>query len=209
VVEFNQEPIFTPFTRNRPTAMKLHAPRPRGFTLIELLVVMTIIAVLAGGIFGAAQMAIEKTRKLQGQKTAVDLANAINKFRDEYSRWPYASDSKEEKNVSNAAFLDNLIGKDDTRNKKSINFTEGFPLAKGSPPIGGLAWKGDQAELFDPWENYYQIYIDHDGDGEVTNPEGGDPLRGKLFVISPGKDQTLSGQNEEGKDATKDNVRSW
>ena len=58
------------------------------------------------------------------------------------------------------------------------------------------------------------ITLDHDGDGWVENPEGPTNhwpanLNLKVAVVSPGPDGVLSGNNRDGKDATKDNFRSW
>ena len=191
--------------------MKSRNPSPRGFTLIELLIVMTIIAVLAGGIFSAAQFAIRKARSVQAQNSAVGLAQGINNFKSDYGRYPYPGGTKAEKFDSNAAFMINLTGKDTEYNKRARNFVDGMPLAKGDPPVGGLYYQNNSAELFDPWGNYFEIRLDHDGDGQVDNPEGGDKLNLKVVVISKGFDKTMTGVSPEDPkvQATKDNVRSW
>ena len=191
--------------------MKSRNPFPRGFTLIELLVVMTIIAVLAGGIFSAAQFAIRNSQKVRAQHSAVGLAQGITNFTSDYGRFPFPSGTKAEKFDSNAAFMINLTGKDAEFNKRSRNFVDGMPLAKGAPPVGGLYYQGNSAELFDSWGNYFEIRMDHDGDGQVDNPEGGDKLNLKVAVISKGFDKTMSGVNPDDPKipATKDNPRSW
>lgn len=191
--------------------MKSRKPIARGFTLLELLVVMTIIAILAGGIFAAAQFALRKARTVQAQNMAVGLANSINNFKSEYGRWPATGG---ERHKSNSSFLTNMLGTDTSVNKRGIGFVKDLPVAKGNPPANGLFRTGNTAELFDPWGNYFEILIDHDGDGQITNPEGstsgtGSTLYLKVAVVSAGVDKLLTGNNEDGQDATKDNARSW
>lgn len=186
--------------------MKSRKSNARGFTLLELLVVMTIIAILAGGIFTAAQFALRKARTVQAQNMAVGLTQGINNFKQEYGRWPATGG---EQHKSNSAFMTNMLGIDTTVNKRGIAFGKDLPMAKGNPPANGLYRTGDTGEVFDPWGNYFDIYIDDDGDGKIRNPEGGTDLFLKIAVISAGMDMTMSGQNAEGGDATKDNARSW
>ncbi|MFM7181705.1 MAG: type II secretion system protein [Verrucomicrobiales bacterium] len=191
--------------------MKTRKRIARGFTLLELLVVMTIIALLAGGIFTAAQFALRKARQVEAQNTAVALAQAIGQFRQEYGRWPATGG---EQHKSNSSFMTNLLGTDTSVNKRGINFAKDIRMAKGNPPSNGLYRTGNTGEVFDPWGNYFDIYIDHDGNGEVTNPEGtgaggGTTLYMKVAVISGSVDKKISGTNDEGVDATKDNARSW
>jgi len=192
--------------------MKSRKITPRGFTLLELLVVMTIIAVLAGGIFAAAQFALRKARSVQAQNMAVGLVNAITNFRSDYGRWP----AKGEQHKSNSTFMAPLLGRDTSVNKRGRNFVDSMPVAKGNPPVNGLYYQGNTADLLDPWGNNFTIHIDDNGDGQVSNPDsvsGGTgtsgPLYLKVAVVSAGVDKMMSGQNDEGQDATKDNVRSW
>jgi prepilin-type N-terminal cleavage/methylation domain-containing protein len=191
--------------------MKFRKSIPRGFTLLELLVVMTIIALLAGGIFTAAQFALRRARTMEAQNTAVALAQAISNFKQEYGRWPVTGG---EQHKSNSSFMTNLLGNDTTVNKRGINFAKDIRVAKGNPPSNGLYRTGNSGEVFDPWGNLFEIYIDHDGDGQVANPEGasaggGNTLYLKVAVISAGLDKKMTGSNEDGVDGIKDNARSW
>jgi prepilin-type N-terminal cleavage/methylation domain-containing protein len=192
--------------------MKSRSKFSRGFTLIELLVVMTIIAVLAGGIFAAASAAIRKARGVQAQNMAVGLANGINNFRSDYGRWPLpagATSTSDYKETVEQVFLDNLLGKDTTKNKRGRNFLDTMPIGKNNS--GGLIYSGTKADLYDPWGQKFTVAIDANNDGQIANPDGGTPatLMIKVGVLSPGSDRKLDGSNDEGKDATLDNIRSW
>lgn len=183
--------------------------RRKGFTLIELLVVMTIIAILAGAIFAAAGYALKRARIVQAQNIAVGLVHGINNFQSEYNRWPFPGGTRAEQHQSNSAFLVNLIGRDRSVNKRGINFVDNIPPARGTPPVGGIVYSGNSGDVFDPWESFFDIFIDHDGNGEISNPDGGAPLRLRVAVFSKGQDGEATGTNSDGVDATKDNVRSW
>ena len=188
--------------------MKSRNSTRRGFTLLELLVVMTIIAVLAGGIFAAAQFAIRKARTVQAQNMAVGLASAISNFRQDYTRWPVTA----EKSESTNELLIHLLGRDTSKNKRGRNYADNLPVGKNTS--GGLIYSGDTAELRDPWGELFTVHIDINNDGEISNPEGAGSgssgtLRLKVAVVSKGNDKMMSGINDDGQDATRDNARSW
>jgi len=194
--------------------MKTHRQK-NGFTLLELLVVMTIIAILAGAIFATAGYALKKARIVQAQNIAVGLANGVNNFHSEYRRWPRTT-SNPVNTGTDTAFISDLLGRDTSANrinKRNINFLDNIPPARGNPPVGGIVYEGTGGRILDPWEGPFFVYIrarmeTEAQPGEMPNPEGGDPLRIRVAVFSPGQDGEASG-TVDGVDATKDNVRSW
>ncbi len=103
-----------------------------------------------------------------------------------------------------------LLGKDPTRNTKSLNFLDGLPQAKKGPDQrmeNGLDYdtNPDAPSLMDPWGYPYKILVDSDYNEEIANPDtngGGKPIRGQKAVMwSGGKDGKL--------DTWADNVKSW
>lgn len=180
----------------------------------ELLVVFLCLLLGTGSIMGLATW-FARTNRTKGNPeallAAVELAQGIQQFRQEYGRWPVVEG---EKHKSDATFLVNLIGHDTRVNRRGINFMRNIRIAKGAPPFNGLHRTGNTGEVFDPWGNHFVITLDHDNDGWVENPEGpsgqgGARLNLKVAVVSPGRDGVVSGKNREGKNATKDNWRSW
>jgi hypothetical protein len=140
-----------------------------------------------------------------------NVAQSLNMFRQEYGRWPVSGG---EEHRSDAAMLIHLLGKDTTVNKRAIRFLADLPPAKGKPPVNGMVPVGNSVEILDKWGTHLVIHIDHDTDGWIENPEGptaasGPKLNLKVAVISTGPDGVLTGLNNEGKDATLDNIRSW
>ena len=166
---------------------------------------------LVNGLVKLFASATQRTENPQDQYTAVALAQSIKFFRQEYGVWPLAEG---EKHQSDSTFIVHLLGLDTRRNKRGINFLKDIRIAKGTPPVNGLHRTGDTGEIFDRWGNHFTIAIDHDNDGWIENPEGssghgGARLNLKVAVVSPGRDGVVSGKNQNGEDATRDNSRSW
>lgn len=158
----------------------------------------------------------EKRRNRQSslwavQKTMVELQNAILNFRAEYGRWPV---ERTENHPSDTGFVVHLLGQEKRINKRGIGFLKDLPKARGKPPIHGLSREGESGEVLDLWGRPFLILLDQDKDGFISNPEasvGGADSRLRLAVgiLSAGADGVFAGKNREGKDATKDNLRSW
>ena len=90
---FSLQPNLQPSSRNslQPTAYSLQPKKAPGFTIIELLAVMTLIAMLAALLFGAAQFVIKTARVQRANSTAQSLQVAVCTYRHEYGKWPVPS----------------------------------------------------------------------------------------------------------------------
>jgi len=84
-----------PRTKNQ-EPRTINPPRRGGFTIIELLAVITLIAMLAALLFGAAQYVVRTARDQQAHTTATALQVAIASYRHEYGQWPIPDASSSE-----------------------------------------------------------------------------------------------------------------
>jgi prepilin-type N-terminal cleavage/methylation domain-containing protein len=73
------------------TIPKKTLPRFDAFTLIELLVVIAIIAILAAMIMPVINMAEQHAKKTQAKLECSNIANAIQEYESDYSRFPVSS----------------------------------------------------------------------------------------------------------------------
>lgn len=193
--------------------MKTHPQRRagRGFTLVELLVVISIIIVLAAMSFGAANMAMNRAKKVQALNDAKALEIAIDGFFQEYSRFPnVTSNSDEIQTVGEAGvqLLRILLGKEETgtamQNPRQIPFLN---VKEGKGNKGGIIYgRGGGADsiqgLFDPWGRPYIILFDDDFDDEIRDPlKSGQIIRNRKVVV-----YTLG---NDGKANTNDDVKTW
>lgn len=183
-----------------------------GFTLVELLVVISIIVVLAAMSFGAANMAINKSKKLQTSNDAMGLQTALNNYYSEYSKLPefgMSGDEAQTDGQSGSELLTILLGKeevtDDMQNKKQITFLNS--KVNKNKNKGGLVYSnggsGATPEgLYDAWGNPFYLKFDDDYDQEITDPlEQGNIIRNKqVIVYSYGQDKKLGGG---------DDIKTW
>jgi prepilin-type N-terminal cleavage/methylation domain-containing protein len=148
--------------------------QPRGFTLVELLVVIAIIAVLASAGFAAANAAIQKARKTTALATATALESAVNNFFNDYGTMPKegSSDGAPIQTDTDTAFLNVLLGNDDTLNPRGIRF---LSVKEGKGNKNGLIYSanGNSIEgLYDPWGGPFFVLLDLDLNEKVSIPSG-------------------------------------
>ena len=196
--------------------MKSRHPFRRAYVFLTLLVVVVIFTIVGGRIIFNSQFSHNHSPSVHARNTAFSLATAIRNFRTQYGSFPYPAGIRTEKFKSDASFMLNLSGKDLTLNKLGLNFVDSIPITKSFGTARSLYYGSESPDLIDPWGNFFIIHLDHDRDGYITNPEadsnsGGLPetLKLKVGVISAGADKMFTGQNQDGCDATKDNIRSW
>lgn len=189
-----------------------------GFTLVELLVVISIIVVLAAMSFGAANMAINKAKKLQTTNDATALQQALNNYYSEYSKLPdvgMSGDEMQTDGQTGIELLKVLLGKEDSgtemQNPRQIAFLNS-KVSKNKNK-GGLVYSnggsGANPEgFYDAWGNPFFIKVDDDFDQEIPDPlEQGNIVRNKSFIVySYGPDKA---KGAKGKTGVGDDVKTW
>jgi hypothetical protein len=188
--------------------------KSRGLTTQETVALVVFLLVLC--LLGAEVVYFKRKKErrrghMVTQNIAVNLAHNISSFQKEYGRWPVNAG---EMHKSDSDLMVHLMGKDTSVNSRGINFLKDIREAKGKSSGSGLRMVGDAVEVLDHWGRHFQVFIDHDGNGNVTNPEGpwhdgSTQIYLTVAVISAGPDGVFTGLNQEGEDATRDNVRSW
>jgi hypothetical protein len=173
---------------------------------ISLLVLFVIVAVgtTFAFKFSEATHAHEDRVKVCEEDIA-QLVNAIESYQREYNRFPAGATSEADAIESRGRIMAILMGEDPVQNEKKIRFWKPGPLREKAGEMKKTA-SGDW-ELRDPWEGFYRVHLDVDGDRRIGNPGrghpdvGDDPLWTQVIVYSAGPDgetKTWVG-----------NVRSW
>ena len=150
------------------------------FTLIEMLVVIAIISILAGLVFPALGLARQNAKKSKANSECQSLKTAIIMYESEFSCWPAKPGT--EGNALNDGDYKTLCRMLTGENGKKMMFYEvgvGYEESKG---------------ILDPWGNQYQVILDTDFDGKISNK--GDvstiankELRTRVVVFSYGVDK--------------------
>jgi len=182
-------------------AMKLYTiskqkPDHLGFTLMELLVVITIILILAGISFPAAQGVLAKAKKSSAENIALQLTSSIAAYYTEYRRYPLGSNNSNGNDItipSDENLMDILLGADSSDGKRynprGISFFAG-KKAKGK--MNGLDMNSSGGgSLYDPWGELFQITIDTDFNNRVNaeSRDGNDSIVPQSVIVwSYGKD---------------------
>ena len=177
-----------------------------GFTLMELLVVITIIAILAGITFPAAQGVLKKARKIGAENMALQVRSAIAAYYTEYRRYPVTSTGGGETTLrTNETLMDILLGAEgNERNPRRISFFAG-KKAKGN--VNGLITNGSGGgRLVDPWGQELYVIMDTDNNYRVTAPFNKNGTSGGSNEVPDSVIVWSTGPEVDNND---DNVTTW
>lgn len=190
--------------------------RSGAFTLIELLIVITIIGILAGLMFPAANGALRKAAKTHAENTAHNLKTAVSAYYTEYRKYPAEGGAGDDQDFrTDHELMDVLLGADNQTGDGGLNprriafYTgkEAKPKGDGTHVKGIVLSGGGAGELWDPWGEYYHVRLDTNYNSRVNRPEwdssssGSAEIPESILIWSAGADNDV---NE-----TKDNVKTW
>jgi type II secretory pathway pseudopilin PulG len=155
-----------------------------GFTIIELLVSVAIMILLAGLILSGLNVAMKRAKVLQARRDIDQLQTAWSSYLADYGRPPLTV------SITNSAVdcAKVLGGHLVVENRHRYNYMDFHVNSQG---------------IRDPWDNYYMIVFDENGDGNLTVRRGNQPvetLRRGVVVWSMGPD---------GMPGTKNDVTGW
>ncbi|MFO1521829.1 MAG: prepilin-type N-terminal cleavage/methylation domain-containing protein [Kiritimatiellia bacterium] len=160
----------------------------KAFTLIELMVVITIIGILVAILLPVIGAVFTSGEKAQARTEIIGLVAAINKYYDDYGKFP-SELGEPTGGIAASANLVKLLGGEDAggenpRKRIYMEF-QARSIASG--------------ELRDPWDKAYRVSVDKNLDGICGAP--GSTVRRRVIVWSGGPDlDHMSGT---------DNVSSW
>lgn len=173
------------------------APKPRGDHGC-LYVAIAVFVVLGCLVVFVSQLAMKEMRKIQAQMTASDLRSAVMMYQTEYKQFPVPQTGSDAVVDTSApsGIISLLVGDD----KRKPFFSD---KAARNPTKAGIYRSGDGAQLKDPWGNFYLIYMDTDGDGEIeiTYPDRKGMVTGVVATRSLGPnrviDHTSGSENDD------------
>ena len=166
----------------------------RGFTLVELLVVITIIAVLVGLLFPVGNAVMNSSRKTQASADETRIVNACMAYQTDYGKMPVNRDNTgyetcygdagknsrypgyELYDILRAIPNPNDPYNSDNLNPRQVVYLQSANAKNPSNPREGFLLKDfndgtytiKQGALVDPWGNEYVVWLDANGDGDLT-----------------------------------------
>lgn len=172
-----------------------------------------IMALLCSGlgicVILAISNEIRRTKLLRTKKVGVELVSALKDYHNDNECWPMETMGMDwTGSTDRADWVAHLVGKAQLPTPPFAyrNYLDGFGSARKLPD--GTWRDGIDAEtdllhprILDPWGNVYRISVDVDGDGKLTNPQGGPPIPKRCLAWSAGPDGDFA--------TWEDNVVSW
>ncbi|HWB06356.1 MAG TPA: hypothetical protein VG796_25255 [Verrucomicrobiales bacterium] len=201
----------------KPTEKKSEAPAPAPQTPAAPSSggAKTTPAPTAADAASALKAALASPAKKTAAKTAMMLlTNALQQYMLEYDHLPEsASASKGVDCMTDTGNEEGVMailkGRDKLKNPKGFDFMADLKNAKaeGGKHLDGITTEGEMVAFYDPWGQPYQISLDLDGDGKLTDPSAGKSTNGALEIS---KKVIVWSYGPDGKpDTWEDNLCSW
>lgn len=132
--------------------------RKSSFTLVELLIVIGIIIILAGILLPVVNSGIKKADMTKAKAEITTLVNAIKQFESTYGFLPTSACDAATGKVTDYELLIRILQAEETTtpavNVRKVRFLD----VQGNVP----------GTYTDPWDNNYEILLDHDYDGKIS-----------------------------------------
>jgi len=199
--------------------------KTESFTLIELLVVISIIIVLVGLLLPAIHETRKKQKVSASKGTIHSIQMALERYYNEYSRWPIKSDGSIPNGKLVASELEALqliltgtdcylddstpsagTPKGNPRKMRFLEISDKYLKTVDATLVDEVYVRGaGPIVLVDPWDCSYMVSLDHDGDRRVsslyTTPA---TIEGEVSIWSAGPDKKIV-PADSGDDYNKDN----
>ncbi|MBX7259298.1 MAG: prepilin-type N-terminal cleavage/methylation domain-containing protein [Candidatus Hydrogenedentes bacterium] len=173
-------------------------PVKRGFTLIEMLVVIGILAILIGILLPAIRSVMEKAERVQAKADAQRIVKGWKAYRNQYGRWPSATDESSTGSIMSSNFVRILNARYYQTGLTGPDATPDNPMAIQFVEISGNSID-TRWNFVDPWGTPYRVSFDANFDGRTSN---------SLYTVYDNVISWSAGPDTNSATAA-DNIKSW
>ncbi|MEO0415353.1 MAG: hypothetical protein AAF226_10420 [Verrucomicrobiota bacterium] len=176
----------------------------RFITHTELMWCVGIVGILCCVLFAGASGAIRGPKYGQELSTLHNVKTAIAAYFTEYRKFPVVGE--DERVLTEPMLMNQLVGSDSGAPYYSPRDFAFFASSSARKDASGKWVRGihvnedGDAWLYDRWGNPYRVILDSDLDNQIIDPFTGESLSLGVLCWSAGPD---------GKDGTKDDLRTW